>query len=228
MSKNHQSDAILYLDSCMPVCRNKLLEFVKGLANHYFKKKEEIVSRTRLSGRRAGQQSKSEMAYTPQHVANFFLEKAESENVPLSQLKLIKLVYIAYGWYLALKNAKLFNEQIEAWKHGPVIPSIYHEFKDYGQNPIDRFAYELDLDTYEAVIPKIPADDEETRLILTKVWAAYKKFTGWTLRNKTHEPDSPWSRVYKEGQRGIRIKDEDIREHFTRKITGYLEAARDF
>ena len=166
------------------------------------------------------------MAYTPQHVANFFLEKAESENVPLSQLKLIKLVYIAYGWYLALTREKLFNEHIEAWQHGPVIPSIYHEFKDYGGQPINRLAYDLDLDTFEYVSPKIPAHDERTKIILGKVWGAYKKFTGWSLRNKTHEDDSPWSRVYENGQRGIRLKDEDISEHFTKKISEYLEAAR--
>lgn len=37
------------------------------------------------------------MAYTPQHIANYFLERAEREGVRVSPLKLIKLVYIAYG-----------------------------------------------------------------------------------------------------------------------------------
>lgn len=47
--------------------------------------------------------------YTPQHVANFFLDRAEEEGFPLTQLKLMKLVYIAYGWHLAITGEALFG-----------------------------------------------------------------------------------------------------------------------
>lgn len=53
----------------------------------------------------------------------------------MSLLKLIKLVYLAYGWSIAL-DYRLFDEPIVAWKHGPVIRSLYHEFKHFGAAPI--------------------------------------------------------------------------------------------
>ena len=61
--------------------------------------------------------------YSASHVANFMLDKADQEGRPVTQMKLLKLVYIAYGWYLSLVNKKLFSEEIYAWKHGPVIRS---------------------------------------------------------------------------------------------------------
>lgn len=155
------------------------------------------------------------------------MERAQEEHRDITQLKLIKLVYIAYGWDLALTGEKLFNERIEAWKHGPVIPSLYHEFKDYGSQPIDRFALNLDLDTWDVFSPKIPDSDEQTRLILDRVWESYKKFSGWALREKTHQIDSPWTKVFKEGVRGIQLDDDDIRAHFQKKIREYLDAAKE-
>ena len=168
------------------------------------------------------------MAYTPQHIANYFLERAEAERRPLTQLKLIKLVYIAYGWYLALTGNRLFEEPIQAWKHGPVIRSLYDEFKHFGSAPIDCKAMDFDLDTLEFHAPHVPDDDKETRLILDRVWASYKDFSASALRNKTHEVDSPWDRAYVDGVRNLTLSDPDIREHYTHRIRRYLNAARAF
>ena len=133
------------------------------------------------------------MTYTPQHVANYFLDRAKAEGHRLSLLKLINMVYIAYGWTLALTNERLFHERIQAWKHGPVIPSLYHEFKHFRSNSIDERSMRFDLDTGDEVFPTIPQDDTDTNLILDKVWAAYSRLSGWSLRAKTHEAGTPWS-----------------------------------
>lgn len=197
---------------------------VKRVLNAYFTNREEIVIGFGLEEPRRSELLM--MAYTPQQIANYFLERAEIERVPMTQLKLIKLVYIAYGWYLALTNKKLFSEEIQAWKHGPVVRSIYDEFKDYGKRPIDRRSYDLDLDTFEMHAPQIDAADKDTALVLDRVWGSYKRLDAWTLREKTHEFDSPWHRVYKEGVMNITLNDSDIREHYTQRIRQYLDAAK--
>ncbi len=43
----------------------------------------------------------------------------------ITQLKLQKLMYIAQGIHLALYDAPLFKEEIEAWQHGPVVRELY-------------------------------------------------------------------------------------------------------
>ena len=50
-------------------------------------------------------------------------------------------------------------------------------------------------------------------------------FSAWQLREKTHEPDTPWSAVYEEGVRNREISDDHIRTHFDKKIDSYLSAA---
>lgn len=165
------------------------------------------------------------MAYTPQHIANYFLDRAKEEGRGLSPLKLIKLVYIAYGWVFALTNEKLFDEPIEAWQHGPVIPSIYHEFKHNRADPISEEAGSFDMETGRYVSPRVPETDTTINLILEKVWAAYRNFSGWTLRNKTHEQGTPWQQVYDGSMRNV-IPDELIGPHFHMKIREIVDAAR--
>ena len=77
-------------------------------------------------------------------VANEFLGLAKKEKIEISNLKLIKLMYIAQGLSLSLSDRALFPDPIEAWKYGPVISSIYHEFKHFGRNPIKEQSVTLD------------------------------------------------------------------------------------
>jgi len=61
-------------------------------------------------------------------VANYFLDLGLRESIPITPLKLQKLVYFAHGWYLGFTGEPLLNEGIQAWEYGPVIPSLYHDF----------------------------------------------------------------------------------------------------
>lgn len=163
-------------------------------------------------------------SYSPSHVANFFLDRSRDNKVPVSQLKLLKLVYIGYGWALALLDQKLFDEPILAWKHGPVVRSIYDEFKHFGKNPIPAFATDFDLETFELTEPRIASDDADVLLILNKVWDVYSPYDAWALRNKTHEPNTPWTASYKPGHMDTEISDSLIKEHFQKKISEYVSA----
>jgi len=167
--------------------------------------------------------------YTPGHVANYVLECAFDEFYPVTQMKLQKLVYISYGWTLATLNKKLFDEPIYAWKHGPVVKSLYDEFKHYKANPIDQLSINYDMDSYTSDSPRIPYEDENVIVVLNKVWGIYKDFNAGTLRRKTHEKGTPWHTTYRKGE-GIdrQISDELIKSHFESKIKEYLENARQF
>jgi len=164
-----------------------------------------------------------EKAYTPSHIANFFLDKAEEEGARLTQMKLQKLVYIGYGWALALLNRRVFEEQIEAWQHGPVIPSLYHEFKHFGSSPITNKAVEYNFDSEQIFChPKVDASDEGLNFVLEKAWDTYKHFNAWALRNKTHEPNTPWAMIYDPKVSGKVIPPDLIREYYRNEIESLL------
>ncbi|MFM2315354.1 MAG: hypothetical protein RLZZ04_4632 [Cyanobacteriota bacterium] len=54
-------------------------------------------------------------------VANYILEK----KAPITVMKLQKLVYYSQAWSLVWDEKPLFEEEIQAWRHGPVVPELY-------------------------------------------------------------------------------------------------------
>ena len=79
--------------------------------------------------------------HTASQVAKWFLAHNRmvmidegGENI--SNLKLQKLLYYAQGSFLAVTDKPLFEDNIVAWCHGPVVESVYHEYKSNGSNGI--------------------------------------------------------------------------------------------
>ena len=81
------------------------------------------------------------MGYSAKAPANYFIGKYG--RFKISPLKLQKLVYISHGWHLAIFDRELVDDEYaEAWQYGPVFPSLYHEFTEFGANPmanLERF-----------------------------------------------------------------------------------------
>jgi uncharacterized phage-associated protein len=114
-------------------------------------------------------------------VANYFLSLVDEDSGDLlSNLKIQKLVYYAQGVHLALTDKPLFEESIEAWAHGPVVPDLYREFKQYGSGSIPS-PEEFDLNKFS----------EEEKETLDEVYSVFGQFSAWKLRNMTHE-EAPW------------------------------------
>ena len=149
-------------------------------------------------------------------VANFFVGKSLSTGKELTPMKVVKLVYISHGWYLALKKEPLLSEAVEAWKYGPVVRNVYDSFKKFGNSRITEFAFDLDIMTY----PKI--SNENTNAFLNKIWDVYGHFTGIQLSALTHQENTPWDIVWnKENGKdkiGATIPNELIEKHYIKKI----------
>lgn len=113
------------------------------------------------------------MAYGAKAIANRFLEIAKKEHVGITPMKLQKLIYFAHGWNYGLYDEPLIADPIQAWRFGPVIPSIYHEFKHVGSGTISDRATDFDLEEFELVEPTIPDDDTRTLRLIDRVWKTY-------------------------------------------------------
>ncbi len=164
------------------------------------------------------------MAHTAKAVANRFLDIADAAKSPLSPMKLQKLVYFAHGWNLGLFDLPLINEQVEAWKFGPVIPTVYHEFKGYGHSKIFTRAEFLDLDSEELVTFSI--DNEPSphlgrdKAVINRIWEVYGHYTPMQLSNITQEVGSPWQTIWAQYDgdppKGTDIPQSMIREYFAK------------
>jgi uncharacterized phage-associated protein len=153
------------------------------------------------------------MFHNPKSIANYFLDLAWSSGQSIDPMKLQKLVYYAVGWYAGYMGQQLVNENVEAWPFGPVIPSLYHEFKQFGAGQITSKATDF-TGTGFAEVPT--PSDPNLRRFLENIWSSYGQFTGWKLSEMTHAPGGPWELTWREagGMRGSDIPFDRIAQHF--------------
>lgn len=120
-------------------------------------------------------------------VAKVFLKLAQKEGIALDTMKLLKMTYIAHGYYLGFFKRPLFSNEVQAWKYGPVIPDLYHVTKRFGTHQVALQVVDLYAEN------PIHEDDEK---FLGIIWNTYKKMNGLQLSSKTHKKDSPWDQVF--------------------------------
>ncbi|GDX36114.1 hypothetical protein LBMAG18_06250 [Alphaproteobacteria bacterium] len=157
---------------------------------------------------------------------NFIIDRLTRSGVrDLTNLKLQKLLYFAYGLHLALFDKKLFNDEFEAWQYGPVLRSVYKEFKNFGKdNPIDsnyRILAMEDDEQHFDIIDSI--DDEEKERSLLYACLYYGSKTAWQLVDILHDGrNSAWNEVYEKGKNNI-IPFEKIKNEFGPDILDKVE-----
>lgn len=141
--------------------------------------------------------------HTALEVAKWFLAHNRIVNIEegaeyISNLKLQKLLYYAQGCFLAVTDHVLFEDDIVAWQHGPVVESVYQVYKEFGSNGI-IFDEDFDFSRFT---------DSENEL-LREVYDTFGQYSAWKLRNMTHE-EAPW----KETVRNKVISVDSIRDYF--------------
>lgn len=125
------------------------------------------------------------------NVAEWFVAWAEEMDADISQLKLQKLLYYAQGEHIRSTGNRLFSDRIEAWTHGPVVPDVYHETKQFGRNPIDPDEFISEAFNWD--------DFEDVQDELVAVWRKYGIYSAWALREKTHS-EKPWQDAFNLGR----------------------------
>jgi uncharacterized phage-associated protein len=163
---------------------------------------------------------------TASSVANEFLKLSKEQGVDITNMKLVKLMYIAQGLSLSLLERPIFeDDKIEAWKYGPVVPSIYHEFKHFKSEPITSKSVTLDSNWVHSSEPELTSDDDKKIVQLT--WNLYKDSSAEDLVVSTHRPGTPWSFSYAHGKNNT-IDNRLIKKYYDKFITSlkqYLKSA---
>lgn len=157
-------------------------------------------------------------------VANYFVDLSLKGNKKLRPLKLMKLVYIAYGYALALLGKSILDgrfDTVEAWKLGPVIPCVYHSFKIYGKDPIKKKTVIFEEENGELVTRTPELNDNDVKKICDFVWRHYGlKYNDSKLVELLHGIGTPWGQVYEEG-RNITIPELYTKLYYTELVRRY-------
>lgn len=141
---------------------------------------------------------------SPLIYANNFIERSLKTEIPISPMKMQKLLYLLYARYYYLYNAPLFAHQFEKWQYGPVLSEVYSEFKDYRDKPIKYFVRFPDDQVYY-----VKENNKKFKNCFNEVWVKFGFYSGIDLSVLTHRKGSAWSKVLEYGDF---LKAEDIKE----------------
>lgn len=120
-------------------------------------------------------------------LAKYVVKKCINDKCPISNLQLQKILYYIQRDFLKEKNTPAFNDVIEAWQFGPVVPNVYYEYCSFGSRPIS-----WSLDDYE-----IEKNDQN---IINPIIEAKRSLKPWDLVAETHNPEGAWFEIYENGK----------------------------
>jgi uncharacterized phage-associated protein len=127
--------------------------------------------------------------FSPQQIAHYFIGTLDREaGDSITHLKLQKLLYYAQAWAMVVFKKTLFEEDFQAWMHGPVLPSIWESYKHYGFDSIP-------LCDFEDTLPN------EVQELLEEIKSVYGEKSAKYLEELTHS-EWPW----REARAGLPIE----------------------
>ena len=146
-------------------------------------------------------------------MARYILSK-----VKCTHLKLQKLVYLCYADYICNTGKELFTDKIFAFKYGPVVETVYQEYKKYGYKDIKDENEDIDNKniTEMPTRSRILVAEEGTEKVssIDKTLEKYGGLSSSELVDITHRENTPWKMTYKKiGIRYIQIKPETIKKY---------------
>lgn len=131
----------------------------------------------------------------------------------ITHLKLQKLLYYAQGISLGMFETPLFNENIVAWQHGPVVKEVYSIFSSFGRKNID-----LQMDEENEKIITDIENNKEVSEVLNLTYDNFAIYTAWQLRQMTHQDNTPWDITQKIKGLGSIIDNNLIEKYFKEEV----------
>lgn len=117
-------------------------------------------------------------------LSKYIISKCNNEDCPISNLQLQKILYYIQGAFYRTFNKPAFDDDIEAWQHGPVVKNVYYEYSNY-------VASKLTMNILNNVINEY--DNSEIKVI-NEIIEKLKAKDAWELVDMTHRED-PWKLV---------------------------------
>jgi uncharacterized phage-associated protein len=127
-----------------------------------------------------------------------FLEFGQEAELPITNMKLQKLVTLAESASEYVRQAPAFVEDVQAWDHGPAVYPVYTRYKSFKNTAITEIE--------RAGTMKLADEDE---LIANEVWGVAGRLTAGGLRKLTHEV-GPWPVHYRLGVMSIRLPGDEL------------------
>ena len=130
----------------------------------------------------------------------------QEEPVPVSNIKLQKLLYLVFGYFCLDSNVKLFSDAFQAWQYGPAVAEVYDQFCAFSGS----YIYLTDAP------PVLP---EEITASINPTIEKNMRRDVFELVEETHQPGSAWAKAMERrgASKSPDILFDDIIEEFRKR-----------
>lgn len=123
--------------------------------------------------------------YDALEISKYIIDKCTAEKHPITNLQLQKILYFLQKKNLVTFGKCLFDNDIEAWQFGPVVPEVYYQYCGFGSSRI-AMSYQVNI------------ADEDIEMINPIIEDKRMK-NPWDLVSETHAPGKAWDVIYRGG-----------------------------
>ena len=136
----------------------------------------------------------------------------ELSNWSISNLQSHKLLYLSHMLLVGGEGIPLVEENFEAWDYGPVLPSVYHSAKAFGNKSIRNI--------YKSHNALNDENSPREMYVIRDLVEFNKKKKPFELVSITHWEGGAWAKNYTPGMRGNIIPNADILEEYKVRAKG--------
>lgn len=140
-----------------------------------------------------------------EELADYIIMKCNKDGKEISNLKLQKMIFYCQAYHIAKYKERLIDCNFEAWKHGAVLPALYHDYCSYGYSNINIF----NLEKYNEIIKNF---GEYLIGFLDKIIDKFSSMSADAIRTLNHN-EEPWKRAregYLPSENCNKIIDEEL------------------
>ena len=136
--------------------------------------------------------------YAALDIAKYVVTKCKRDGKPISNLQLQKILYYIQRDYLR-SGSIAFQDSIEAWRFGPVVPKVYYYFCGAGSMPL------IPLVEFEG---STISDYDKMRI--DRIVEEKRKLSAWSMVYETHREGGAWDITYQNGKGYRRVIDINL------------------
>ena len=156
-----------------------------------------------------GSPSGGDVIYSAMDVANFYISFFDGTEDPMTKTRVEMFVFFAQVWSLVKNGHPLFNDDIRAYKYGPVVRSVLYTFYDVADCDPLSVRGDFDIDLFS---------DEDINAMLDVAMFLRDKSTA-AISDMTHVEGGPWDAVHSDSGEPAEITDESILEYYRGRLS---------
>ena len=153
------------------------------------------------------EENKEQYKYNSVQLAKYIVAAANERRISINMTKIQKLLYIAYGIFLAVKSTRLMDEHPQAWPYGPVFPTTRNKLLK-----VDLFS----INFGEEELTELK-NDSELQSLIDLVFKSFGNWNALQLTEWSHGDGTPWQQTVSMNNFswGMRIPDDSIKRYFS-------------